>query len=498
MRVVTCFSQNKDELIIALEKEDKEQYIRAHLSPANTCLSFPENFQRKKTNTATLFGELSGEVIVDVVLISFERAFYLVLESGKKLLFKMHGSRSNILLYEKDADFPVNLFRKGLVDDRSLELTSLEKNLDLSESTFKRLEGNATQFLPTLGKVPRAWLKAKGYLEADLQSRWKLMQDLMDMLETPLFQIYEAEKGYILTMLPIDRAVFMTESALEATNVYFKYAVIQGAFEKEKLHWQRVLEDQRKKTLAYLKKSTEKLNALIGEDPPSQLADIIMANLHQIPQEAEKVMLFDFYNNEEIEVSLKRGVKPQLQAENLYRKSKNRNIEIQKVQQNIAERENYLLEIQRQLETLAGMEQFKELRQFLKDEKLIRKQQDQETQVPFKKFEIEGFEIWVGKSAKANDEMLRNFAWKDDLWLHAKDVSGSHVIIKQRSGLAFPKNLIERAAELAAYYSKNKNESLAPVMYTPCKYVRKVKGSAPGAVAVDREKVVMVVPKGVE
>jgi predicted ribosome quality control (RQC) complex YloA/Tae2 family protein len=70
------------------------------------------------------------------------------------------------------------------------------------------------------------------------------------------------------------------------------------------------------------------------------------------------------------------------------------------------------------------------------------------------------------------------------------------VLIKYRSGINFPKTVLERAAELAAYYSKNKNESLSPVMYTPAKFVRKVKGSAPGAVMVEKENVLMVKPTG--
>jgi predicted ribosome quality control (RQC) complex YloA/Tae2 family protein len=84
---------------------------------------------------------------------------------------------------------------------------------------------------------------------------------------------------------------------------------------------------------------------------------------------------------------------------------------------------------------------------------------------------------------------------KDDLWLHAKDVSGSHVIIKYQSGKNFPKDVIERAAQLAAYNSKRKNESLCPVMVTAKKYVRKRKGDPAGAVVVEREEVIMVEPK---
>ena len=81
------------------------------------------------------------------------------------------------------------------------------------------------------------------------------------------------------------------------------------------------------------------------------------------------------------------------------------------------------------------------------------------------------------------------------MWLHAKDVAGSHVIIKHQSGKNFPKDVIERAAELAAYNSKRRTESLCPVSYTPKKFVRKRKGDAPGLVVVEREQVIMVVPR---
>ncbi|MCU0402565.1 MAG: NFACT RNA binding domain-containing protein, partial [Algoriphagus sp.] len=113
-----------------------------------------------------------------------------------------------------------------------------------------------------------------------------------------------------------------------------------------------------------------------------------------------------------------------------------------------------------------------------------------------KVFEFEGFTIWVGKSAKDNDEMLRGFARKEDIWLHARQAAGSHVLIKMRGITVVPQGVLERAAELAAFYSKLKSDTLAPVMYTEAKYVRKVKGSAPGSVMVDREKVILVAPKG--
>jgi predicted ribosome quality control (RQC) complex YloA/Tae2 family protein len=103
------------------------------------------------------------------------------------------------------------------------------------------------------------------------------------------------------------------------------------------------------------------------------------------------------------------------------------------------------------------------------------------------------FEIRVGKNAKANDELLR-ISHKDDLWLHARDVPGSHVLVKTKKGKNTPQPVIQRAAELAAHYSRASGEKLVPVMLTERKYVRKIKGSAAGLVKVEREKTILVEP----
>jgi len=106
-----------------------------------------------------------------------------------------------------------------------------------------------------------------------------------------------------------------------------------------------------------------------------------------------------------------------------------------------------------------------------------------------------GYDILVGKNSKANDKLTSQYAKKNDLWLHAKGSPGSHVVIKQKPGSNFPKPVIEKAAELAAYYSKSKGESLCQVLYTESKYVRKRKGSIAGEVIVEKEKVILVEPK---
>ncbi|MFC3414971.1 hypothetical protein [Algoriphagus hitonicola] len=153
--VTACFSQNKDELIIALEKQDECRFIRAHLLAPQVFYSFPERFQRAKRNSIDLFPELIGQKIKSVQVLNFERAFFIHFFSGDQLLFKLHGNRSNILFYQKGETTPLYVFRNELKEDKTLDWTALEKSFDLSKNLFLELEGNASQFLPTLGKVPR-------------------------------------------------------------------------------------------------------------------------------------------------------------------------------------------------------------------------------------------------------------------------------------------------------------------------------------------------------
>lgn len=494
-KISACFSQNKDELILETEGITGNRAVRAHLLPPQVYLSFPEQFHRAKRNTINLFQELIGDQIENCAVFSFERAFFFELASGKKLVFKLHGNRSNVLLYQKENDTPSLLFRNEIKEDKELDWKSLDRNLELSRNRFIELEGNASQFLPTLGSIPRAWLKEMGYPEAEINQKWDLMEELMDILDSPLFALAEKD-GVQLSLLPEPEAIKTFSDPIAATNELFYLALVKGNFEKEKNSLLKSYQDQLKKTISYIQKSTSKLEELRNAAPPSQLADVIMANLHEFQQGKTESELLDFYTGKLVKVTLKPNQKPQLLAESLYRKSKNRQIELDQIEKTISAKIGLRAELEQKISTIediTGQKGLKSYQKTNKEDKAITKEL---SGLPFKVFEFEGFTIWVGKSAKDNDEMLRGFVHKDDLWLHARQVPGSHVVIRMKGMKALPQGVLERAAGLAAFYSKLKTESLAPVIYTEAKFVRKVKGAAPGSVMVDREKVLLVTPIG--
>ena len=103
-----------------------------------------------------------------------------------------------------------------------------------------------------------------------------------------------------------------------------------------------------------------------------------------------------------------------------------------------------------------------------------------------------GHRILVGKGAVDNDTLTLTVARPQDLWLHARSVHGAHVIIPRDRNAQLPSELLIDAAHLAAHFSDVRGEATAEIQHTEKRYLRKPKGSAPGAVRVDRERVLLL------
>jgi predicted ribosome quality control (RQC) complex YloA/Tae2 family protein len=121
---------------------------------------------------------------------------------------------------------------------------------------------------------------------------------------------------------------------------------------------------------------------------------------------------------------------------------------------------------------------------------------DSSPPVPFRIFTVDGgFEVWAGKSSTNNDLLTLKHARPNDLWFHARGSSGSHVILRRSTAHGEPgKKAREQAASIAAFYSKMRHAKMVPVAMTERKYVRKPKGSPPGTVVLEREKVIFAEP----
>jgi predicted ribosome quality control (RQC) complex YloA/Tae2 family protein len=503
-KFIESFSQEKDELILIFAAEEQEEtliepfFIKAILTSHFACLFFPDGFQRARRNSVNLFTSLTHRVIEKIAVFENERAIGIWFEDGGVLVLKMYGNRSNIILFDRAHDVQ-EVFNHKLGADKLLDFSTLNREIDQSFEAYSAESYDYKPLFPTFGKLVQAELDRRLLDVFDPLDKWRVIEDVLQTLLQPRFYLIKVNNLPVLSLLPVGDETAVFEDPIQASNaLYLAHMRING-IDKEKADILRIIHKRIQKTERYLENTFQKLVALEEGSRNDQIANIIMANLHQIPARAENVELFDFYHDQLIQVKLKKDLSPQKNAEGYYRKSKNEKIEIEKLNESLAVRESEIVQLQEDLSIITPLESLRELRAYIKSRGLLGGGEATSKDVAslFKKVIYEGFVILVGRNAKNNDLLTQQHAFKEDLWLHARDVTGSHVIIKHQAGKNFPRLVIERAAQLAAFYSKRRTESLCPVIYTPKKYVRKPKGLPDGAVVVDKEQVVMVEPKDV-
>ncbi|MCU0419675.1 MAG: NFACT RNA binding domain-containing protein [Cyclobacteriaceae bacterium] len=493
-RLVSCFTQNKDELVLEFNNPARGSFfIKANLEASVSALSFPDAFARARKNSTDLFSAALLAQVVGVRSFDNERSFAIDLSNETSLLFKLHGSRSNIILLEGEK--PSALFRNNLMADWELAPANLHRSFALTESGFLANRHQLQAWLFTFDRWIWRALEMNNFHAMPASEQWALLSKTYQQLLAPSdYRVSLVDGKVVLSLLPLsfpDERVF--DHALAAANAFVSMIGHKQVFLQQKEAARHAIRSRIRQVDAYLQKSQNRLDELLADRHYQQWADLIMAHLHSIPEGAHIVSLANFYDdNRPVDIRLKPELSPQKNAEVLYRKAKNQAIEKSKLAERMAAKARERETLAQQLAAIEAAADLKNLRQ---QAPLVSTQQQAEPPLPYHAFECQGFKIWVGKNADHNDTLTFQWGYKEDLWLHAKDVPGSHVLIKHQANKPFPKPVIERAAELAAYNSKRKTDTLCPVIVTPRKYVRKRKGDPPGAVVVEKETVILVEPK---
>jgi len=492
LELAVCFSQNRDELVLGFCNPDREFWMKANFQPDLCILIFPTDFHRARRNSIDLFQPIIGCKVIGVRQFENERVFSIELTNNLRLVFKLFGNRSNVVLFEGNE--AVDLFRKRFTHDADQPYEKLDREIDQSKKAFT--EFGLKKCFPTFGKVITAELEKHHFSQLNLDQQWEKLQELLDYLEQPSYYVSEVNGNKPqLTLFESEKIIVEADSPIEAGNAFFYHfsKIYFTKREKEKvLRW---IQNKVKRSDNYIAKSSKRLQLLEHGSRFEEVANIIMANLHQIDQNAEEVELFDFYREENIKIKLNTRITPQKNAEKFYRKAKNQKLEVNQLKENIAKKEADQYKWMEHTEAIEALTTYKELINYQKKHGMKPEEADQAPTLPFKKFSFQGFDILVGKNSKSNDILTQKYAYKDDLWLHARDVTGSHVVIKYKPNHPFPPLVIEKAASLAAYYSQGKSNAHQPVIYTPKKFVRKPKNAVPGQVFIDKEEVIIVSPQ---
>lgn len=501
-RVAVCFTQEKDELVVGLTDGTKEFWLKAQLGANFPAVALPETFQRARANSVDLFSDLLGEQVETVVAWPQDRVLQVNFRSGARLVFKLYGPRPNAI-FRSSPDAPAQLFQQKLLADADLRpqpapapTTKPEESAESNESAVP------TKLPPPLADLPLRYLRTQGYDSAPPEAKARLVNQVLAQLEKPAqYYLIQLDGRTRLSLLPLGDVLetFPGDEPVAALRRFVPMALGRRALEIETKQLRQMLERRADEASTAAAHARQRLHALAHEAGYRRTADLIMANLHAIPAGATQIEVLDFYTDCARVIKLKRTEKPQFTAENLYRKGKNQQIEERQLTERIARREAEAftaLERLEEMDTQPALAELRGLRTWRKQHGLdpTPAASKTATELPFKVFEDRGFTILVGRNAANNDLLTQKYAHKEDLWLHAKDVTGSHVVIRHRAGQPVPEPVVEHAAQLAGWYSRRQHDTLCPVTVTPKKYVRKPKGALPGQVVVERERVVLVKP----
>ncbi len=490
-QIASCFSQEKDELIIGLENGEQEFFIKCIATPSFSCLYFPIEYARARKNSVNLWPEIRNKKIIKIEAFENERAIFISLENDFTIVFKFFGNRPNILLYQNQNQ--IALFNNSLLTDKNLLISGFNRSLNQTKEALIFNKGDFKKVFLTWGKIANAFFESElSKKQLTIEEKWNLAIKLQENLNSSEYFLGYFQNIPTLSLITFSENIATYTNPIQAANDFYVFYQKEFTFKNEKQNHIKILEKQKKKAENYILETKIKLQTLLNERSNEEVGHILMANLHQITDGVENVELFDFYKNKNINIKLKKDYSPQKNAENYYRKSKNEKIEFDTINQNIINQEINIRNLEEKLLEIAKIESLKLLKQHLKINQFNSTRTDKKDL--FKCFYFEGYEILVGKNSKNNDTLTTKYAHKEDYWFHARDCAGSHVVLKRVNNATIPNHVIEYAAGLAAFFSKRKNEKVVPVIFTQKKYVRKTKTMKEGQVYIEKESTIIVEP----
>ena len=265
----------------------------------------------------------------------------------------------------------------------------------------------------------------------------------------------------------------------------------------------KAISNLHERTRRKLELQRQELEATHDREQLRRQGDIVTANLHAITRGQTLLRAEDFYdeNLREIEIPLKPNLSPQQNAARFYKDYARAKHAEQVLTQQIAQgeiEEAYLGGVLEELARAENERDLSEIRAELEAGGYVRpadrrKQGKQQPSKPMHFRSSDGFDIFVGRNNRQNDQLSLKTARRDDLWLHVQKFHGTHVIIAC-AGIQPPDETITEAAELAAYYSEARESQNVPVDVTPVRCLRKPNGAKPGMVVYDRYRTVLVTP----
>ena len=544
-RVEKIHQPSRDTVILHLKCADSRQKLLFGMNPTAPRLHLtgasPENPAEPPMFCMLLRKHLSGAKLANIAQIPMERyaefTFDCIDEMGdpvqKKLIAELMGRTCNLYLLGTDGRIIDCLRRVGL-DETAKRAALPGMYYQLPEPITKKNPAEFTDFTGLLtgiggdllsdrlmdtfgGLSPLVCREAALFAAGDIDARIegmdipavadKLAAFFREHLQHPAPYVYCAPDGTPkqFAFCPIYQygACTKKDSFGALLDGFYTVRDRKDAMRQKSQSIRKTVQNLCTRLTKKLAIQEKELAESIERERLRQLGDILTANIHRIQKGQTKVTVEDFYdeNMGQIEIPLSPLLSPQQNAAKYYKDYARMKTAEKELTRQIELGQQELIYLQSVLEELNRAEtdgELEEIKQELQAGGYIKpdtgkKKLNQARLSPMRFESTNGYTIYVGRNNRQNDELTFKAARKDDIWLHASKVHGSHVIIAC-AGVTPPDDTITQAAQLAAYYAETAGGRNIPVDVVPVKLVKKTPDRKPGMVIYHSHRTVVVNP----
>ena len=518
-----AFSQAPNELTLAFAHPEQEWMLRCNVQRPFLFIFRTPGYSKARRNVATLFQGAFDERVTGVRIATRDRMLYLDLADGRYFQIMLFGARANVFLVEADGTIAVAFRNDGGLADTEAPTprpAPMPDTFAAFEDRWRTNRNKTRQALssafPLFGRtlavetMHRAGVEAErpeDCTEADRRALFDAGQALIAELQEPRPCIYQTGRfPDVFSLVPLQHRDDVPDETFdtvdEAVRIFVRRTLAAQHFQRLYDPLEEALTEARDHYQQSTERMLEELSSPSRADRYGQWGHLLMAQPGDVPEGAEEVTLPDlFEEGAPVTIPLDPAKSAIENAQHYYdraRRTRRSREEAEARLEETAERADEAAEL---LDELQAIESLDALKRFRKENearlaRYVGQEDEDVDRFPFRRFDLGGgFEAWVGRNARQNQELTFHVAQKYDLWLHARGVPGSHVVLHKPNRDAEPgRRRLNAAASIAAYFSKARGSGLVPVMVTERKYVTSPKGAAPGQVRVDREDVVMVEP----
>ena len=474
-----------------------------------------ENPAQPSTFIMVLRKYLQGAVIESIEQIENDRIVEITVSNKNEigdniqatLIIEIMGKHSNILL----------------VDKSNHKILEVIKHIGFSQNSYRTLLPGATYIAPPSTEARNPFtirdeklfeiLQTQELTARNIQSLFQgLGRDTANELENLLVNdklsnfrnFFKQETKPCLTdksfsCVPFSNKIEEHFSSLsQLLDVFYKDKAERDRVKQQASELIRRVENELQKNRQKLKKQKKELQATENAEEFRQKGELLTTFLHQVPNDQDQVVLDNYYTNQPITIALDKALTPNQNAQKYFKRYQKLKEAVKYLTELIEETKATILYLE-SVETVlnqAGLDEIAEIREELIQTGFIRRRQREKIQKrkkPEKYLASDGKTIiLVGRNNLQNEELTFKIARKEELWFHAKDIPGSHVVI---SGNLNPSDEVKTdAAELAAYYSKGRLSNLVQVDMIEVKKLNKPTGGKPGFVTYTGQKTLRVTP----